>query len=135
MMIERFPRLATALLAVSLAGVPALASDADAEGEAELAKILEGRVAGEPVDCIRDGPSDSLEIVDHIALVFKRGDTIYVNRPAGAQLLDYWDLPVVYRFASRLCRLDRVELRDRHSHIPGPNLFLDQFVPYTRPDR
>jgi hypothetical protein len=139
-MIDRLARIAPALLALAVVAAPmaaapaAAATDRAAAGEAELAQMLEGRVAGEPVECIQDHSSDSLQIVDGTALVFRRGATIYVNRPEGARTIDYWDLPVIHRFGgSKLCRLDRVELRDRTSHFPGPSLFLAQFVPYTRP--
>jgi hypothetical protein len=134
-MTDRLARIAPALLALAFVAAPAAAAtDRAAAGEAELSEMLDGRVAGEPVDCIRDHSSESLRIVDGTAIVFRRGGTIYVNRPAGAGALDQWDVPVIYKFGgSMLCRLDRVELRDRGSHIPGPSLFLAEFVPYTRP--
>ena len=129
------PRLAlVAALPLALAAPPAVGKDAPA-GEAELAEMLDGRVAGEPVDCIRSDSAQGLQIVDGTAIVFKRGRTLYVNRPDGANTLDQWDLPVIHQFGSQLCRQDRVELRDRHSHIPGPLIFLEKFVPYTRPAR
>ena len=134
-MIRTVPFLAVASLALA---APVAAADnnvADAAGAAELAKILDGRVAGEPVDCIRDSSSSALEIVGGTALVFKRGPTIYVNQPDGANTLDRWDVPVFYKFGgSDLCKLDRVELRQRGSQIPGPSLFLARFVPYTVPN-
>ena len=134
-MIRTVPFLAVASLALA---APVAAADnnvADAAGAAELAKILDGRVAGEPVDCIRDSSSSALEIVGGTALVFKRGPTIYVNQPDGANTLDRWDVPVFYKFGgSDLCKLHRVELRQRGSQIPGPSLFLARFVPYTVPN-
>ncbi len=69
-------------------------------------------------------------------MVFRRGSTLYVNRPDGAQTLDYWDLPVFEKWGgSGLCQLDHVSLYDRGSRIPGPVLFLAEFVPYTKPAR
>lgn len=125
---------AFAALPLALA-VPAVAEQRPADGEAELAQILEGRVAGEPVDCIRSDASDGMQVVDETALVFRRGQTLYVNRPEGARTIDDWDLPVVFQFGSQLCRQDRVEMRDRTSGIPGPSIFLGKFVPYTRSAR
>ena len=134
-MIRTAPFLAVASLAFAAPVAAADTSVADAAGAAELAKILDGRVAGEPVDCIRDSSSSALEIVGGTALVFKRGPTIYVNQPDGANTLDRWDVPVFYKFGgSDLCKLDRVELRQRGSQIPGPSLFLARFVPYTVPN-
>ena len=92
----------------------------DPKGEAELAKLLEGRTMGEPQKCLRDSERRSMEIIDHTAFVFRDGDTIYVNRPDGAAMLDRFDLPVFRIFGSDLCRMDQVELRDRGSSIGGP---------------
>lgn len=126
---------AAAPLAVLMA-VPAAASERSDDGERELAQLLEGRVAGAPVTCIRNGSSDAVRIVDGTAMVFRRGDTIYVNRPDGVQVLDNWDLPVFeMRGGNGLCRFDHVTLYNRGAQIPGPTLFLAEFVPYTRPAR
>lgn len=116
---------------------PALAGDkaaGDARGEAELAKIIEGRVAGEPVNCLRSDRHQNLQIIDRTAIIFRDGKTVYVNRPDNVAFLDDSDLPVIETFAGNLCRLDRVELRDRISLIPGPVVILGEFVPYTKPD-
>lgn len=135
-MTGRLIRLALTTLAIAGAAAPLAADERSASGEAELADLLKGRVAGEPVDCILDRGGSSLQIVDGTAFVFRRGPTLYVNRPEGARLLDHWDLPVIEKWGgSKLCKLDRVELRDRGSQIGGPALFLARFVPYTRPAR
>ena len=130
-------RIALAALPLAaFASAPLAAETRVSGGEAELAELLEGRVAGEPVDCILDSAGSSLQIVDGTAMVFRRGPTIYVNRPEGAAVLDYWDLPVIEKWnGSKLCKRDRVELRDRSSPIGGPVLLFAQFVPYTRPAR
>jgi hypothetical protein len=130
-MTELWPRAVLAILL--LAGAPLAAQDRPAKGEAELAEMLAGRVAGSPVDCISDSDARSMQIVDGTAFVFGRGRTLYVNRPASPAMLDDSDLPVFEKWGSQLCRLDHVELRDRLSHIGGPTVFLDSFVPYSRP--
>ncbi len=122
--------LAASLAGLALAAVPAAADDA--KGEADLAKLLEGRVAGEPVKCLGSTRRDGATIIDGTALVFREGGTIYVNRPAGADMLDWDDLPVFRLFGSSLCARDQVELRDRSTLTPGPILLLGEFVPYRR---
>lgn len=112
--------------------VPALADEA--KGEAELAELLEGRVAGEPVKCLTTARRDGAQIVNGTAFVFRDGATLYVNRPAGARVLDWNDLPVFRQFGTSLCANDQVELRDRYSLFPGPVLLLGEFVPYRRAD-
>lgn len=123
-------------IAATLLAAPAIADEpasAPTKGEAELAKLLEGREIGEPVRCLRQHQRDRLQVIDGTALVFRHGRTIYVNRPRNAQFLDEWDLPVFQQFTSSLCEMDRLEMRDRAGLIPGPVLFLDEFVPYTKP--
>lgn len=114
---------------------PVLADEAKdgAKGEAELAELLDGRVAGEPVKCLkRSRSSEAVQIIDGTALVFREGTTLYVNRPEGARILDWNDLPVFRIFGTGPCARDQVELRDRSSLFPGPTLLLGEFVPYRR---
>lgn len=123
-------------VAATLLAAPAIADEAadkPSAGELELAELLEGRVAGEPVRCLRLGQRDGLQVIDSTALVFRDGRTLYVNRPRNAQFLDEWDVPVFRQFTSSLCEMDQVEMRDRTSLIGGPVLILDEFVPYTKP--
>lgn len=123
-------------IAATLLAAPAIAdetADKPSAGELELAELLEGRVAGEPVRCLRQSQRDGLRVIDSTALVFRDGRTLYVNRPRNAQFLDEWDVPVFRQFTSSLCELDQVEMRDRTSLMGGPVLVLDEFVPYTKP--
>lgn len=126
-------RLAATTAALALCAPLGVAAAEPAAGERELAEIIEGRVPGEPVDCLSDAESDRMQVIDDTAFVFRDGATIYVNRPSGAAMLDDGDLPVFHQLGTQLCRLDRVELRDRISGMPGPVIVLDEFVPYTRP--
>ena len=120
-----------------LAAVPAQAAPDKAElrakHEAELAEILKGRVAGEPVDCIDLHRVTSSRIVDGTAIVYDAGRTLYVNRPrSGAESLDDWDILVTRTHGNRLCSIDTVELRDRSSQFFSGVVFLDEFVPYRK---
>jgi hypothetical protein len=124
-------KLITAAFAVAALGatLPAAAA-ADEKGEAKLAKVLDGRVAGEPVRCLDRSQRDNLEVVDHTALVFKDGDTYYVNRPSGVNFLTWSDVPVFKIWGSQLCVLDIVHLQDRSSGIGGAAMSMGEFVPY-----
>lgn len=124
------------LTSLALAGAVSASAEEPTRGEAKLAEMLEGRVAGEPANCLNESQRDSIQIVDGTAIVFRDGGTLWVNRPAGAQFLSRSDLPVFHQFSSQLCRLDQVELRDRlgSGTIPGPRLALGDFVPYTKAD-
>ena len=118
---------AVAVLVAPAAAAPRL------HGEAQLAKPLEGRTAGKPVDCIDLSRVYSSQIVDGTAIVYDSGNTLYVNRPReGAESLDNWDTMVLKPFDHQLCRIDAVQLLDSGSHLYKGSVFLGDFVPYKR---
>lgn len=122
-----FSLAAVALLAAPAAAAPRL------HGEAQLAKMLEGRTAGKPVDCIDLSRVYSSQIVDGTAIVYDSGRTLYVNRPrGGAESLDDLDVMVTKPFDHQLCRVDVVQVLDGGSHFFKGSVFLGDFVPYTR---
>jgi hypothetical protein len=125
-------RLIPAVFATTalIAGLPATA--ASPKGEAKLAKLIDGRVGGKPVDCLVSSQRRNLEVVDRTALVFKDGDTYYVNRPAGAEFLSWSDVPVFEIWGGQLCQMDMVHLHDRSSGMRGPTLSMGEFIPYKR---
>jgi hypothetical protein len=103
------------------------------KGELRLAKLLEGRVAGEPVACVRSLPRDRFQVIDGTAYVYGSGGTIYVQRTRDPQRIDESDTLVANRFgATQVCRMDMMNTIDRFTGIfTGPVFFVD-FVPYTR---
>lgn len=127
------PKLVTLLLgAAAIAAAPAQAGPR-LTPEAELERALEGRVAGEPVDCVNLRTVRSSQIIDRTAILFDSGGTIYVNRPRhGASALSRHDTQVVRPFNSRLCSIDTVEMVDPGSGISSGHVFLGEFVPYRR---
>jgi len=127
----------SALAAATMLTVPAAATENEqaelSKGDVKLAKLLEGRVAGEPQRCVRTLPSENMRVIDGTALVVGRGRTIYVNVPRDPNDLDDDDILVIRRTSgSQLCRLDWVETRDRFGHYYNGNIMLNDFVPYTR---
>ena len=124
--------LAGAALALT-GGTAATAKTTLAEkGEAKLARMLEGRVAGEPVQCISALRSNRIQVIEHVGVVYDAGDTIYVARPTDPRQLGRFDVPVIDRFGSQLCSFDvRLTIDRSHGHITGP-VFLNDFVPYTK---
>lgn len=96
--------------------------------------MIEGRVAGEPVNCLNLRNIRSTQIIDRTAIIYEVGRTLYVNRPrAGAQSLDQWDVLVTRPFGSQLCSIDVVQLYDTGSRIQSGFVFLGDFVPYRKP--
>ena len=127
--------------AAGLAISPAAAEeDADKEapaemtkGEKKLADLLEGRVAGEPMRCIRNYPTQKLQVIDKTAYVYGHGRTIYVQRTKHPDDIDDDDILVLKTTTgSQLCRLENVTTIDRYSGFFTGAVFFDDFVPYTR---
>jgi hypothetical protein len=126
------------LLVIAAVSALALAGTASAaprlKGEAQLAKMLEGRVAGQPTSCIRTWPNDGMKPIDKTALVFGHGDVIYVNRTTDPASIDEDDALVVRKMgiSRELCRTDIVTTYDTASRFTTGNVFLTEFVPYRR---
>ena len=103
------------------------------EGEKELAELLEGRVAGEPQNCIRTLLNDRLRVIDETAYVYGRGRTIYVQRTTHPERIDDRDTLVSRRFSSsEICRQDIMTTIDPVSGIFTGAVFFEEFIPYTR---
>ncbi|MGH6615639.1 hypothetical protein [Sphingomonas sp.] len=123
--------LATGLMAGGVAQAERLSP------EAKLAKLLDGRVAGKPVDCIRLLDIQSSEIIDKTAIVYTgRNGTLYVNRVNGsAAFLDDDDILVSNTHSSQLCSIDILQLVDRSSRMSSGSVGLGEFVPYPTPPK
>lgn len=124
----------TLFIAAALAAVPAASSAREKLApEDQLAKLLEGRVAGEPQNCLPLTSLGSSQVIDKTAIVYRAGSTLWVNRPdSGAQSLDDDDILVLKTTGSQLCSIDTLELRDRSSHMYSGFVSLGKFVPYRR---
>jgi hypothetical protein len=118
--------------ALASTGSATLAGDVAEKGEARLAEMLEGRIAGEPVRCITTFHSDSPQIIDRVALVHREGRTIYVGRPERPRSLDSRDILLIERFSSsQLCANDQMRMIDRTGGFTTGLVFVKEFVPYT----
>ena len=124
--------LAAAAGIVLLVGAPAQAKD-QLTGEQKLAKLLEGRVAEKPVNCISILTADEqITVIDKTAIVYGWGEVIYVNRPTNADQLNSDDILITHPTGSENCSIDTIQLRDRTTHMYDGFVGLQQFVPYRR---
>ncbi len=120
------------IAAAALAATPAVAKEKLAP-EAQLAKLLEGRTAGEPQDCITLSSVSDSQVIDKTAIVYRIGGTLWVNRPTtGAESLNDDVVLVTKLPTGRLCSIDTVQLHDRTSHFYRGFVGLGKFVPYRR---
>ena len=124
-------KLITLLAGTLMLGGVAQAKPQDREEE--LARAIQGRVAGEPVQCIDLHRVRSSRIITDTAIIYDAGSVIYVNRPAnGADQLNQWDTMVTRTPSTRLCNVDTITMIDRASHNFTGVVFLGDFVPYRR---
>lgn len=124
------------LAAAMIAAVPAAADARTAVSpEQKLAKILEGRVAGEPRDCIPLNATSRTRIINRTAIVYDNGSTIWVNRPTGGEqsLNDSYTM-VTKPTGSQLCSIDTVNMVDGSSRTWRGFVQLGKFVPYRKAD-
>ena len=132
-----FKHIALATAAFGILSSPVLANENAqmTRGEEKLAKLLDGRVAGEPQSCIRTLGSRNLSQIDGTALTYRDGDTVWVNYTRNPDSIDDRDIMVIDRFSgSSLCRTDQVKLVDRVNGFLSGILLLDEFVPYKKVD-
>lgn len=124
---------AASLALLALPGAAMAEEKVNAKGEAELAKMLEGRVAGKPVKCLSNTTLDNSTIIDGTAIVYRSGSKLYVNRPrSGADQLDDDDILLTKLYGSQLCNVDKVDLIDRSSRMWSGFVLLGDFVPYQK---
>jgi len=127
-------RAALCLFGVMLMSSALPAAAARVDPETRIAKLLEGRVAGKPVDCIPLRQIDSSQIFEKTAILYRVGGIWYLNRPeSGASFLDRDDVLLTDTHSPNLCRIDIVRLLDSGTHFPSGTLGLGKFVPYTKP--
>lgn len=111
----------------------AAACAAGPEHQADLSGELAGRGAGAPQDCVPASSGDSLVARDSRTLVYRRGDTIWVNRLA-AQCpgLDPMSTLVIEVHGSQHCRGDPIRVVEPGRSLPGPICVLGAFTPWRR---
>jgi hypothetical protein len=107
---------------------------ANVAAEARLARALEGRVAGAPVNCINLRDIRTSEIFDRTAILYRtNGNKLYVNRPTmGGESLDRFDTMVIATQLPQLCNVDVVRLVDPTIGMQTGVVGLGSFVPYTK---
>jgi hypothetical protein len=101
--------------------------------ESDLAAELAGRTAGEAEDCVSASSGANLVARDPQTLVYRRGDTLWVNRLAAAcPGLDPTSTLLVELHGSRYCRGDHFRTIELGRTIAGPICLLGRFTPYRR---
>lgn len=127
------------IAALGLLAVPAASQDEKADmtrGEKQLARMLDGREAGEAERCVRTFPRARITIIDGEGIVVRSGNEVYFNRTSNPETLDGDDILVIRRFSgdSRLCEREMLETYSRGGNFFTGIVSLEEFVPYTSVD-
>jgi hypothetical protein len=125
--------LSAALLAGCMAQ-PYRSDAIDEEASAALAAELDGRVAGDPVSCIRSSDLEGNRGIDENTILFEaRGSTVYVNhtRSACPALTPYRALRL-RTTSTQICSGELVTVFDPSTGIDYGGCSLGDFVPYRR---
>src|SRR5690242_6314813 len=117
--------LVHAVLAAALTAAPAAA--VQRAPDEQLAKLLEGRVAGKPVSCINLGRLNSNSvIIPRTAIAYRQGASWFVNRfHDDCQQLNDDTIVVTRTSSARLCRGDLADLMRRPANIPSGTCIFD----------
>lgn len=124
----------TALAACTTAPEPVMRS---AGKQAEYNRLVEGKVAGAPVDCLPRFDSNNMRVIDDQTAVFDSpGDRVYVTRFNGScsNLGNSGYALVTRQYGTdRLCRGDIAQVVQTSTGMSVGSCVFGDFVPYTRP--
>ena len=127
--------IASALAACTTAPEPMTRS---AEAEAQLNKLLAGRTAGAPVNCLPTWRSGDMVTIDDNTVVFKNGRTVYRNdfRGGGCNRLGSGHYALLTKTTgTSLCSGDIAQVVDVANGFTVGSCVLGDFVPFTMASR
>jgi hypothetical protein len=126
------PSIRLLLAASAVAALPAGPAVARKDDPAaELARITDGRIAGNPQRCIDLPQVSNTQIIDKTTITYRIGSTYYVNKlRSGGAWLDSDDIMVTKTYGSQLCELDSVKMVDRYGGGMRGFVVLGPFIPY-----
>lgn len=105
-----------------------------AEAEAQFQRLTAGRVAGPSLTCLPSYRADNMVRIDEGTVVFKDGDTVYVNRLHGQcdGLNSGFYTLVTRSHGSGLCRGDIAHVTDISTGMVVGSCAMGEFIPYRR---
>jgi len=103
-------------------------------GQARLAQMLAGKIAGRPQSCIPSYVASNLEVIDPTTFAYRDGSRIYVNQVQGAchgaQTPGYTLVMHPFGFGGP-CQNDVVRVTELSTGMVAGSCILGPFVPYT----
>ena len=115
---------------LAMTGTAALAAD---NPDASPARLLAGRTAGEPRQCIRQEQIVDTQTFDDGSIYYRMaGGPAYLNRPHDCPVLNSRRAYVSSTPTGDLCSGDLIRVFDAMSHIGYGSCSLGGFVPYAK---
>jgi hypothetical protein len=124
-----------AIAIAALLSIPAApAAAALPAPEVQLAKLIEGRTAGKPVDCIHLDLRAASVTIPRTAIAYKDGRTWYVSRfEGGCPELDPDAFIITSTPTTQVCRGDIVRVGRTPPTLLLGTCVMGDFTPYTKP--
>ncbi len=104
---------------------------------AKLEKALEGKVAGEKINCISRQPQTNLTAISNNVVLYRVSrKLVYKNELIGScNGLTRDDIIVTQSWGSQMCRGDLTRTVDRMSGMLSGACALGDFIPYRAPSK
>jgi hypothetical protein len=128
--------LSLVLIGAALASCSTAPEPRSPQATAKLDKLLAGRVAGTPRDCLPTYRSGDMITIDENTILFRQGSRYWRNDPqGGCSGLGSGNYALVTKSygSSGLCRGDIGRVMDLTTGIVVGSCSLGDFVPYTKP--
>jgi hypothetical protein len=107
-----------------------------AKGQQEFDRLIAGKVAGPPQNCLATFNTNDMVIIDDETIAFRQGSNrVYVNHlHSGCNGIASGFNALVTRQSSgsSLCRGDIAESRNVTSNLTTGSCVMGDFIPYTR---
>lgn len=110
-----------------------------AMGSDKLQNIIQGRVAGAPVDCIRgyESKNAQMTVIDNQTVAFRLvGGPVYINhlKAGSCSGLDsgFYQLVTKSHGAFGLCSGDTAQIVDTRNGVNVGSCVIGEFTPYSR---
>ena len=125
-----------ALMLVACNAQP-MAPDRDPRGEARLAQLLAGKVAGKPVDCLEPYRMNDMEVIDRDTIAYRDGRTVYIQNTDGycypSGRAGGYTLVTTRVGTNQTCRGDISKVVDSSSGSFAGSCSYNDFIPYRAP--
>nr|WP_294848742.1 hypothetical protein [uncultured Sphingomonas sp.] len=128
--------LAAAAAALAACSASTAYNGPSPQAQAELAKELQGRVAGAPKNCIPNNRGMNMQIIDDYTLLYHDGRTTWLQKPRGGcnGIAIGSNTLVTRQFGTnQLCDGDINNLVDLRTGMQGGACVFGPFIPYTLP--